>query len=418
MKNSIAIRQETKNKWERRVPVTPQAVKEILKQGISLNVESSNIRVFPDDDYLSAGATLCKNTNPFQVVIGIKEPPLDIICKNQTHLCFSHTIKGQPYNLEMLRTFIERKCTLVDYEPMVDNDGNRVASVFSVYAGIAGTIETLRVYAKKQLLRNKETVLSSLKAPLEYGRLKTMREAVKKLSPFSEALRIVIVGGEGNVSQGCQLVLNDLDIERIEPSAIKNQSPEKSWYSVLDIKDIVRSRDGSTFNLSHYLALGNDAYESCFSEYLGTFDILLQGAYWDEKYPRQITTDIIKNTPGLLPDVIGDISCDIDGALQTTIKPCSIDEPAYTLDISTGETTNGVHLVGPTTMAIDNLPCELSADASDEFSKLITRSIPYLSTFDINKPFENSGLSKELMSGTILYNGEFTEPFKYMEKFL
>ncbi|HMO17348.1 MAG TPA: alanine dehydrogenase [Oligoflexia bacterium] len=418
MKNAIAIRRETKNKWERRVPLTPLAVESIIKDSYPISVQSSEVRIFPDQDYVKAGATLCDSTNFSDVVLGIKEPPLDTICENQTHLCFSHTIKGQPYNMEMLKAFIDKKCTLIDYEPMIDDEGKRVAAVFSVFAGISGTVETLRVYSQKQKLRNKNTCLEKLKAPLEYQRLAVMRDELRAFSPFNENLRIVVVGGEGNVSKGCMMVLNDLGIERIEPSSVLDNTSSGPWYAVLDIKDIVASRDGSEFNLNNYLALGLGAYESRFEDYLGSFDILLQGAYWDEKYPRQITHETIEKYGDKLPDVIGDISCDIDGAIQTTTRSTSIDNPSYTLNTTTREEVDGVTLSGPTTMAIDNLPCELPADASDEFSKLLSRSISYLSSFDRNKSFEECGLSRELMSGTILYKGEFTPPFKYMERFV
>src|SRR5262249_30315861 len=154
---SVAVRKETKNKWEKRTPLSPPEVRELAQSGVSVAVEESPLRIYPIADYEKAGARIVDTTSAAQVVVGIKEPPLDTIHQGQVHLCFAQVIKGQPYNMPLLKTLLERKATLIDYEPIVDDAGTRIAAVFSRFAGISGTIETLRVAAKKLALQGKKS---------------------------------------------------------------------------------------------------------------------------------------------------------------------------------------------------------------------------------------------------------------------
>ncbi len=416
--HSIAIRKETKSKWERRTPLNPDAVQQLTSQGVKVAVEESPVRIYSAEQYQQAGASIVPNTDDSTIVAGIKEPLVECIRPGQIYLGFAHVIKGQPYNMQLLRTFLERRASLIDYEPIVDDKGTRIAACFSRFAGMSGTVETLRVAAQKIAQKGKPSVLTSLKQPWQYGRLSSLEEAARALAPLKEPLRILIVGN-GNVGIGCKTVLDFLGVPQLAASKLDEATvPAGPWYSIVDAPETVRAKDGRPFDFKTYLEKGSELFESTFERFLGKFDMLLQGAYWDERYPRQLPLDLVKRRADDLPWIVGDISCDLDGTLEFTTKATSIDDPAFTYNVAKMQTEDKISWDGPTVMSIDNLPCELAADVSDEFSKLLVERLPYVLKMDLTKPFEHCGLSTELQRGTIVYNGELTPKFKYLERYL
>ena len=414
----IVVRKETKNKWERRTPLTPETVARLASEGIAVAVERSAVRVYGDELYEKIGATMATTSNDADVVVGIKEPPLNTIQPGQVHLAFAHVIKGQPYNMPLLKAFLERGATMIDYEPMLDDKEGRVAAVFSRFAGISGTLETLRIAALKLQSKGISSSLAALEQPWTYGRLEKAREVLRTIAPLTDTLRILIVG-RGNVGQGCAFVCKELGIPELAPESLDQTNvPAGPWFAVVDAAEIVQANDGRPFNFAEYVEAGKLLFDSTFERYLGNFDILLQGAYWDERYPRQLPLEVLTRRAADLPMVIGDISCDIDGTLECTTMATSIDDPAYTFNVTQMNAEEGISWQGPTIMSIDNLPCELPADASDEFSRLLYRSIPCIANMDLSKSFRECGLSTELQRGCIVYKGELTPSFRYLERFL
>lgn len=401
---------------EKRAALSPQSVRALKQQSCDVLVESSTIRIYSDQEYVEAGAQLITNTDQVNVVLGIKEPPLSSIQQGQVHLNFSHTIKGQPYNMPLLQTFLDKRATLIDYEPMVDNDGKRIASVFSWFAGVSGTIETLVVTAAKLGLSGKNSKLANLKQPYLYKRLQAAKEGLMDCRPLQEDLRILIVG-KGNVGSGCRWVCEALGLPEITPEELKKK-PQGPWFCVVDVENICRRKDGGAFLFKEYVEHGTTLYESTFAELLGSFNILLQGAYWDERYPKQLPLSLIAERAEDLPLVIGDISCDIDGTLESTIRATTITEPVYTFNAKTLTGEREITFNGPAVMSIDNLPCELPADTSDEFSNLLMKHVRCLVELDLSKSFKECSLSEELKRGTLVYKGELTPPFRYLKRFL
>ena len=155
-----------------------------------------------------------------------------------------------------------------------------------------------------------------------------------------------------------------------------------------------------------------------FESYLGKFNILLQTPYWEEKYPRLLPRDVLAAHEEVLPYAIGDISCDIDGSLACTLKCSTIEEPAFTYDPKTGRIEDGISWKGPSIMSIDHLPCELSQDASEHFSKILAPYLPEIMSADLDRPLEETGLSPELMNATIVYKGELTPRYAYLKHYL
>ena len=417
MSRKTLIRKEYKGKWEGRAPLSPDGVRQLVNQGVAINVECSDTRIFPDEEYRQAGACMVDSCEDGEVVLGIKEPPLDVVRPGQIHLAFSHTIKGQSYNMDLLQTFLDQKATLIDYETIKDVNGKRLIA-FGRYAGIAGAIDTFHVAGIKQRQMGKTTVLNKIGMTHTYKTIDALRHALQEIFPGpDDNLRILIVGA-GNVGKGCEEVCHWLGLSPIEPDVILAGPPDGSWYCVLKTSDIVARKDGSPFNRADYGQFGAERYESTFHRYLGKFDILLQTPYWEEMYPRQLPRDLMASHRDLLPIVIGDISCDINGSLACTFKESSIEEPAFTYFPGEHRIEDGIMEGGPAVMSIGHLPCELSVDATLHFSEILVRYLPQIIAMDLKKPIEESGLSRELREATIVYRGQLTEPYRYLQEFL
>lgn len=414
----IYIRKERKSKWERRTPLTPTAVAKLVQQGIPVWVQRSDVRIFPDQAYADAGAQLVDDCNDADIVLGIKEPVLDEIGEQQVHVAFSHTIKGQDYNMGLLRTFLDRHCTLIDYETKKDEQGVRTIA-FGRYAGIAGAVDALHVLGRKLALRGVDSPISQIKMTWEYGTIAKLKETFAKLGSFDKfPLRILVVG-TGNVGGGAVEVCEWLGLPRVDKACLKDaEAPAGSWYSVVRTADIVRAKDGSDFDFDDYREHGIDKYESCFTDYMGHFNLLLQTPYWEPRFPKMLPRETMLAHPEKLPEVVGDISCDIDGSLECTRKASIIDEPAFSYDPVTHSIQDGIQAEGLHVMSIDHLPCELSEDASEHFSRILVDYMPELVAMDRSKDLDGSGLGRLLKDATIVYNGQLTPNYAYLQEFL
>lgn len=412
------IRKEHKNNWEKRTALTPDDVASLVSQGLPVSVEPSNIRVYSDESYSQLGVSLegCPAAGEF--VVGIKEPPVSSIQKNQVHLAFSHTIKGQSYNMALLQKFIDQSATLIDYEPIVDHTGKRTIA-FGRFAGIAGAIDSFFVAGKKYLARNESSCLSAIKQTLEYGSIKKVKEHFAALDlTLGKPTRVLIVG-TGNVGKGSEEVCQWLGLEKVDVNRLLNgETPEGSWYSVASSRHVHQRKDGQAFDMDHFVQAGKEAYTSTFDQLLGHFDILLQTPYWTEKYPKHLDRARMRANLEKLPLVVGDISCDINGSLECTQKASDIDTPAFTYFVDKDSHVDGVMADGISVMSIDNLPCELSMDASNYFSRILAGYMRNLMSIDLSKDFGDCGLIDELARAVIVYNGQLTPRYSYLQSFL
>ena len=413
------IRRELKSKWEGRTPLSPTVVRRLVSKGIEVRVERSERRVFEDEDYATAGARLVDNDADTDLVLGIKEPRIERLKESQVHLCFSHTIKGQDYNMPLLREFMAKGNTLIDYEIMKDKNGIR-SIAFGRYAGIAGAIDTFHVAGRKWAAKGMDSVLARIEQTWKYANIETLRKAMAALDVTEgDFCPRIIITGTGNVGKGCVEVVEWMGLPRIEPRQVLDENPPAGpWYTVLGTQDLVASRDGACFDHLDYREAGLTKYRSDFDQYLGRFDILLQTPYWEEKYPSVLNLETMRRYADVLPPVIGDISCDIGGSIAATLKESSIDEPGFTYSVDQHSIRDGISWDGPTVMSIGHLPCELSEDASKHFPRILENYIPELVAIDLDKPFTECGLSAELQAATIVYKGELTPTYAYLQKFL
>jgi len=412
------VRKEHKNDWEKRTALTPSCAAELVEKGFPISIEPSNIRVYPDSDYAALNVPTDGCPKEGQFIVGIKEPPIDSIQANQVHLAFSHTIKGQDYNMGLLQKFIDQKATLIDYEPIVDDSGQRTIA-FGRFAGIAGAIDSFYVAGKKYELKGQASCLSQVKQTWQYRSIDQVKSDFAKIDTNQgEAVQVLIVG-TGKVGKGSEEVCQWLGLPKIDIQLLLDgQAPGGSWYAVASSRHINYRKDGQPFDMDDFVKQGVTAYESSFDRLLGQFSILLQTPYWTEKYPKHLDQQRMLANVDKLPLVVGDISCDINGSLECTTKASDIDTPAFTYDVKQATTTDGITADGISVMSIDNLPCELSLDASQHFSAVLKGYMENLMSIDLSQPFERCGLIPELSRAVIVYNGALTPAYHYLQPFL
>lgn len=414
----ICIRREEKNAWERRAPLTPQAVKRLVDMGIPIWVEACNVRIFPDQAYAEAGATVVEDGSDAELILGIKEPKMKAIKDAQVHVAFSHTIKAQAYNMDLLQEFLDRQCTLIDYETMRNDQGERVIA-FGRYAGVAGAVDTFHLVGQKLAMAGKESSLSKVEMTHTYGDLSQLKQRLSELKPLTGEPVQVLVVGSGKVGKGAIEVCQWLGLPEISHELVKSgEAPAGNWYAVVRTQDIFARKDGGAYDRESFRTHGSEQYESAFHHYLGHFNVLLQTNYWEVHYPKQFPQSMFVQYKDKLPLVIGDISCDIEGSIACTVEATTIDMPGKTYLPENHELVEGVSWDGPVLMSIDHLPCELSLDASNDFSKILESLIPFIAGMDRSKSLQASGMSKLLQDATIVYNGTLTENYNYLEEAL
>lgn len=412
------VRKEAKNRWERRAPLTPDAVKRLIAKGLEIWVESCEVRIFPDEAYAAAGAKMVVDGSAADLILGIKEPLVENIRDHQVHVAFSHTIKGQPYNMGLLQTFLDRQCTLIDYETMRNEAGERVIA-FGRYAGIAGAVDSFHLLGKKWSQIGLATDLANITMTHEYGTLEKLKKSLNACQPLQgEPLQVLVVG-TGKVSRGCVEVCQWLGLPEVTVEAVKQgNAPAGHWYAVARTEDIFVHRDGQPYDKGEFRHYGETRYRSAFDQYLGKFNLLLQTNYWENHYPRQLPLEMVRTHRASLPPVIGDISCDIEGSLALTLEATQIDLPGMTYLVDEHKLIDGITQDGPTIMSIDHLPCELSTDATNDFSKILESLVPVIAGMDRSKPLDENGLTPLLKAAAIVYKGALTPAYEELQSFL
>ena len=427
----IGIRREDKSRWEARTPLTPADVAALMRDHhLQFVVQESPVRRFPADAYRAAGATICEHLRDAQIVFGVKEIPVQHLEAGKTYVFFSHTIKRQPANMPMLRRLAELGCTLIDYEKIVD-DKNRRLVFFGRFAGLAGMIDAIWALGQRWQREGLSTPLARVRRAYDYENLE---HAKREIGAIGDELRgtglpagagplVIGFAGYGNVSQGAQEIANLLPLREVAPDELAAIAPtaRECFKAVFREEHMVAltgaAGQGGTFSLQDYYQ-HPEKYRAKFFPYVQHMTVMVNCIYWEPKYPRLITCAELRTLwsgPKPRLKVIADITCDIDGSVECTLKPTEPGEPTYVYEPATGKAINGLDGDGPVILAVDILPCELPVDSSAYFGKSLSPFIPALAKADFARPFEQSGLPPELARATILYRGKLTEPYRYLE---
>jgi len=431
----IGIRREDKNKWEQRVPLIPDHIKELQeKHDISVLIQPSKIRAYKDEAYQKAGAIITEDLTKASVVFAVKEIPISFFQENKTYIFFSHTIKGQSYNMPMLKKMMELNCTLIDYERIVD-ENNRRLIFFGRYAGIAGMVDTLWGFGKR-LEKNHDikNPFSKIKQTYQYDSLTKLKQHFTSIGKYIETnglpptINPLIVGfaGYGNVSNGAQEILDLLPFVELQPQQLKTVFDEPDLHTLYKVvfkeEDMVQPKNPSNpFQLQDYYHYP-EKYTSTFEQYLPYLSILINAIYWDKRYPRLVTKQFLKSyqeTPkSLRLSIVGDISIDINGAIEPTEKATNPDNPIFVYNPKTDSISDGINGEGIAIMAVDNLPCELPKDSSRSFSEILWHFVPSIATTDYSVLFDQLTLPPEIKRAVILHNGQLTPQYTYINKYL
>ena len=395
---------------ENRTPLTPNQTQELIKKfpNLRILVQTSKKRCFRDEDYLNAGAEITDDISNADIIFGVKEVDISALIENKTYLFFSHTTKVRNYinrvtqdkaiiyKKELLREVLKKNITLIDYENIreVSGKGYRYLG-FGRFAGIVGCYNTLNLYLKLQ----KE---KSLPRAFEINSYEKIKELLGKQN-FNK-LRILQTG-RGNVAKGSMEVLKHANIKQVSINDYLNKKYNEAVFCNVSTREYVERNDGKDYSVHDFTSNPHE-YKSKVKNYLFDTDMLITGHYWEPKFPKLFYPNQINEFKNL--KIIGDITCDINGAVPTTVRSTTITKPYYSIDINSLKEID-LGDKGIAVMAVDNLPSELPNESSEEFGEsIISEVLPYL----INKD------DGRINRATTALEGKFCSSFIYLGDFI
>lgn len=396
----IGIIREEKVPHDKRVPFTPVQCKFLIEEhpGLKLVVQPCDYRCFSNDEYRQQGVELSEDLSDCDVLMGVKEVPVDKLIPGKHYFFFSHTIKKQPHNRKLIREILKKKINLTDYECLVDEAGHRIIG-FGRYAGLVGAYNGIMAYGLKYgLFELKPAHLCHDK-----------KELFKELDRINlPNIKIVVTGG-GRVANGALETLGVLGMRKVTAYEFLNYSFREPVYVQLHSEDYYRTKDGSAFSNKQFYE-HPESFDCTFAQgdsFASNCDLLIHCTFWNPLAPVLFTREQMRD-PRFRISVIADVTCDIDGSIPSTTRATTIEDKFYGYNPNT---ENIAEPFGPSTitvMAIDNLPCELPRDASEGFGKhLMERVVPFIVGKD-------DGLIER---GTVAKDGHLMPRFAYMSDY-
>ncbi len=395
----IGILREGKIPRDKRVPFTPAQCVILQREfGLEVLVQPSEWRSFSNDEYRAVGCKVEEDLSSCDVLMGIKEVPVADLIEGKKYFFFSHTIKKQPKNKELMKALIAKKIQMIDYECLTDPMFNRIIG-FGHFAGIVGTYNGIRGYGLR-------FGLFDLRPAWQCHDMIELKEELKKVHLPNMKL---IITGNGRVANGAIELLGMLHIRRVTPYEFTHYSFRETVYTQLHSYDYNEPRDGSQWNRDRFYSRPEE-FRSTFAKFTPHCDVLVHCSFWDPRAPKLFEKSDMKS-PDFRVSVIADVTCDIDGSIPSTTKPSTIIEPFYGYNPSTEEATENPFAKDViTVMAVDNLPCELPRDSSEGFGKeLIQKVIPALIGPDTDDLIDR---------GSICKDGELNTRFLYLTDYI
>ncbi|MFP4845437.1 NAD(P)-dependent oxidoreductase [Winogradskyella sp. PE311] len=395
----FAIIKERKSPPDRRVVFSPATLAEARDKfpKAEFVVESSDIRVFSDEEYAKLGFEVTDDISDADVMIGVKEVPLEYLIPNKKYFYFSHTIKKQPYNRKLLVTMLERNIEMYDHETIVRENGMRLIG-FGRYAGLVGAYNGFRALGIRDKLFNLPKVET----------LADLDEVKSELDKITIPNIKILLTGTGKVAYGAKEILDHLGIKEISDALYLTSEFTEPVYVMADVMEYAKRKDGTVGDKWEFYKDPSD-YESNFMPYAKETDYFIAGHFYGNNAPYLFTRKDAK-TADFKINLVADISCDIDGPVASTIRPSTIAEPFYGYDVQTEKEVEFKANNAITVMAVDNLPCELPKDASEGFGEtFVEHVIP---------AFFNGDKNGTLKRAKITENGKLTERFLYLQDYV
>ncbi|MDO6517806.1 NAD(P)-dependent oxidoreductase [Zobellia uliginosa] len=395
----FGIIRERKNPPDRRVVLSPQACQKVLAQQpkAQIVVEPSPIRIFSDDDYRAQGIEVASKMEECDVLLGVKEVPINNLIPNKKYFFFSHTIKQQPYNKDLLRAVLEKNIELYDHEVITNAKEQRLVA-FGRYAGIVGAYNGLRTYGLKYDLYQLPKAEN----------LANQQELIQELKKIQLPNIKIILTGRGRVGNGAREMLDAMNIRKVNVTQYLEETFNEPVYCQIDASDYNKRKDGVRGNKADFFA-NPEAYKSNFYRFAQVSDLFIAGHFYGQGAPYLFTREEAKRSDFKIR-VVADISCDIDGPVATTIRPSTIADPIYGYNPVSESETDFKHESAIAVMAVDNLPCEIPQDASEGFGQAFIKNvIPAFFNGDKDGVLERARMTK---------NGKLTARYAYLSDYV
>ncbi len=361
---TFAIIKERKNPPDRRVVFSPSKCKELIKQfpDAKIIVESSDIRIFPDSAYKKAGFEVLTDVSEADVMLGVKEVPIDALISNKKYFFFSHTIKKQPYNKKLLQAVLQKNIELFDHETIVKLNGGRLIG-FGRYAGLVGAYNGFRALGMRDNLFN----LPKVEGLPDLEHVKT------ELDKISIPNIKILLSGTGKVAYGAKEILDHLGIKEVSDALYLTTDFNEPVYCMIDVMEYNKRKDGKVGDKLKFYK-DPSGFESNFMPYAKVTDFLITGHFYGNGAPYLFTRKDAKSKDFKI-NLVADISCDIDGPIASTIRSSTIADPFYGYNPKTEKEVSFNDEGAITVMAVDNLPCELPKDASEGFGDMFLENV-------------------------------------------
>jgi len=399
-KFKIGVLREEKSPPDKRVPLTPLICSELTRKypNLEIVVQPSSIRCYNDNEYTSFGVSLAEDLSDCDILMGVKEVPPEKLIVGKKYFFFSHTIKKQPHNQKLMKALIEKKITMIDYETLTDRNHNRIIG-FGRYAGVVGAYNGILGYGLKyDLFRLQPAHLCRDRAEME--------DELRRVKLPN--IKIALTGG-GRVANGVIETLSALRIRKVTPEEFLMASYREPVYCQLNPRDYVEIPDDHNFDLNEFFT-HPEHFVSKFKPFTKVTDLYISAHYWDPRAPKMFTVEDMK-APDFHISVVADVTCDIDGSVPTTLRASTIAKPFYGYNIVKGTEDLPFNKDTVCIMAVDNLPCELPRDASDDFGKdLSERVLPFLFNDDPDKIIERASITA---SGKLMPAFEYLSDYAY-----
>jgi alanine dehydrogenase len=395
----FAIIKERKNPPDRRVVFPPSLCDDVVKQFPKLEflVETSDVRFFNDSRYSDKGFTVTDSVAECDVMLGVKEVPISALIPNKKYFFFSHTIKKQPYNRDLLNAILDKNIEMYDHEVITKSSGSRLIG-FGRYAGIVGAYNGFIAYGRKYGLWDMPKAehlpdLNGMKAELDKISLPNIK---------------ICLTGNGKVAHGSKEILDHLNIKEVSIDDYLHKSYNEAVYCKIDVLDYNKRKDGQ--QLDKYDLYNNPSeYESDFMRFAKVTDYFIAGHYFGDGAPYLYTREDCKSDAFHIK-VVADVSCDIDGPVASTIRPSTIADPIYGYNPHTESEIDFMDDKAIVVMAVDNLPCELPKDASEGFGEMFLKYVI--------PAFFNNDADGILERARMTQNGKLTERYAYLQDYV
>ncbi len=396
---SFGVIEEGKSPTDERVPLTPSQVAELLEEHkkIKIAVQSSKVRRIKDEEYVQAGVEVKADVSDADVLLGVKEVPKADLIPDKTYLFFSHTIKMQPYNKELLQTVIKKRIRLIEWECLKDGRGRRLIG-FGRYAGIVGAYNGFRA------LGARDGSFSLKKA----HDCEDRAEMEGELSKIKLGKQKILLTGRGKVAKGAMETLDAIGIKKVGIRDYLHHEFDEAVYCQITFTEYFKRKGNTPFDIKEFYEHG-DRYESDFMRFAKVTDMLIAGHYWDSHSPFLFTREDARHSDFNI-NLVADISCDIDGPVASTLRPSSISDPFYAYDPKTEKEVAFNAPGAITVMAVDNLPCELPRDASRDFGEMFIHHVL--------PSFLNGDKHDILKRATIAEGGKITDEYAYLREWV